>query len=215
MLERWRQMLAAVMASRFARAVFAVFGLVAAWDTFGSQLMPPSVRERWPTVYDLAAKTTGYFPWGVWVAVGATILIAFVLEYAHRKSGANGSVTVSGGNTFYSPTVTQIPPTPEQIRALPSAPLRKARRTGVAIRNERLTSEDQFPDWLARYQAWREETLKAAAKLSPVLHDLLETLNEMHGYPANATPVNEEHARRLAIMSEILLRIDKYLADLK
>ena len=36
------------------RIVFAIFG------TFGSQLMPPSVREKWPTAYDLAAKTTAH-----------------------------------------------------------------------------------------------------------------------------------------------------------
>jgi hypothetical protein len=64
-----------------------------------------------------------------------------------------------------------------------------------------------------RYGAWREQTLKAAAAVSPVLHDLLETLNEMHGYPANLVPINAEHARRLAIISEILRRIDRYLAD--
>jgi hypothetical protein len=34
------------MQSRFARIVFAIFGVVAAWDTFGSQLTPPGVREK-------------------------------------------------------------------------------------------------------------------------------------------------------------------------
>jgi len=111
------------------------------------------------------AITSGWFPFWVWVVVGATIMIAFTLEYAHRRQA-----TV-GGNTFHSPTVTQTPPTPEQVRALPSAPLRKARKEGVAIRNEVLTSEAQFPEWMERYAAWREQTLKAAAKVSPVLHD--------------------------------------------
>ena len=204
MLKRWQHTLAAVMQSRFARIVFTIFGVVAAWDTFGSQLMPPAVREKWPTAYDLAAKTTGFFPLWVWVVVGAAILIAFTIEYAHQKRG---------GDTFYSPTVTQTPPTPEQISALRSAPLREARRAGVAIRNEALTSEAQFPEWMERYRAWREQTLKAAANVSPVLHDLLETLNEMHGYPTGLAPVNGEHARRLAIVSEMLRRIDRYLAD--
>lgn len=185
MLKRWQHTLAAVMESRFARAVFAVFAVVATWDTLGSQLMPPTVRQKWPTAYDVVAITSGWFPFWVWVVVGATIMIAFTLEYAHRKQA-----TV-GGNTFHSPTVTQTPPTPEQVRALPSAPLRKARKEGVAIRNEVLTSEAQFPEWMERYAAWREQTLKAAAKVSPVLHDLLDPLNEMHGIQRACFPSTE------------------------
>jgi hypothetical protein len=34
----------------------------------------------------------------------------------------------------------------------------------------------------------------------------------MHGYPAGLVPVYGERARRLAIISEILRRIDRYLA---
>ena len=204
MLKRWQQTFAAVLESSFARIVFAVFAVVAAWDTFGSQLMPPGVRENWPTAYDVAGKTTGFFPLWVWIAVGASILIAFTFEYAHRKRG---------GNTFYSPTVTRFPLTLEQLRALPSAPLREARRAGVVIRNETLTSETQFPEWMERYGAWREQTLKTSAEISPVLHDLLESLNEVHGYPSGLAPINGQHALRLAIISEILRRIDRYLAE--
>ena len=50
---------------------------------------------------------------------------------------------------------------------------------------------------------------KGGGKHLPVLHDLLETLNEVHGYPAGLAPVNGEHALRLAIMSEILRRIGR------
>ena len=59
-----------------------------------------------------------------------------------------------------------LPLTLEQVRALPSALLREARRAGVVIRNEALTSETQFPEWMERYGAWREQTLKAAANIS-------------------------------------------------
>jgi hypothetical protein len=183
-----------------------IWAVVAAWDTLGSQLMPPGLREKWPTTYDVVAKTTGYFPFWVWILVGAAMLMAFVLEYAHRKQGGRG------GDTFYSPTVTQHPPTPAQLRALPTAPLRQARKEGVALRNRVLASDEQFAEWMERYHAWRERTLSAAAKASPVLHDLLDTLNEMQGYPAGVIPFNDEHARRLAIVSEILRRIDRYLA---
>ena len=179
------------MQSRFARIVFAIFGVVAAWDTFGSQLTPPGVREKWPTTYDLAAKTTGFFPLWVWVAVGAAILIAFTVEYAHQKRGSN---------TFYSPTVTQIPPTPAQIRAERSAPLRRARKVGVDLRNERIGNDDQFASWVNCYTLWRQETLASATKLSPVLHDRLETLNETRGIPGGVQIFSREHELRIAII---------------
>ncbi len=137
----------------------------------------------------------------------------FALEYAgHHKRRAEASGTLSGGNTFYSPTLTQIPPTPEQIKALASAPLRKMRKDGVALRNEHLRNDDHFSQWRLRYGLWREGTLAAAAKLSPVLHDRLETLNEIYGgIPGGVQVFSPEHAQCLSIMSEILRRVDKYL----
>jgi hypothetical protein len=83
----------------------------------------------------------------------------------------------------------------------------------VKIRNEKLNGVDQLPDWVERYGLWREQTLKAAATLSAVLHDRLETLNEVHGIPANVFIINPEHGRYVAIISEILRRIDKYLEE--
>jgi hypothetical protein len=133
-------------------------------------------------------------------------LIAFTLDYAHKKR--------AGGVGVPSPTVTQTPPTPEQLRALPSAPLRKLRKDGVALRNEHLRNDAEFDQWRARYVLWREETLAAAAKLSPVLHDRLETLNEIRGgIPRGVQVFSADHAYCLSIMSEILRRVDKYLEE--
>src|SRR3990170_643025 len=98
MLKRWQHTLAAVMQSRLARIVLGLWAVVAFWDTLGSQLMPPDVKEKWPTAFDGIAKTTGYFPFWVWILAGAGFLMAFVLEYAHRKQAA------VGGNVFFSPT---------------------------------------------------------------------------------------------------------------
>lgn len=207
--------MAAVLQSRFVRLVLAVWAAIGAWDLLGAQLVPPSWRQNWPTIYDAVVMTSGYFPWWVWLVVGALIMTAFSLEYAgHQKRRADASGASSVGNTFYSPTATQIPPTPEQVRAIPSAPLRKMRKEGVALRNEHLSNDDEFALWLGRYGLWREGTLDAAATLSPVLHDRLETLNEIHGgIPGGVQVFSPEHGHCLSIVSEILRRVDKYLEE--
>jgi hypothetical protein len=87
------------------------------------------------------------------------------------------------------------------------------RKAGVALRNERVRDEAEFAEWMRRYGVWREETLGAAAKSSPVLHDLIEIVNEVGPIPANVEVFCPEHKRLVGKMSEMLRRIDKYLTD--
>jgi hypothetical protein len=164
---------------------------------------------------DLVEMTTGYLPWWVWLVMVATTVALSSLVYAgHQKRRANAAVaSAAGGSVIYPPTVTQHPPTPAQVRAIPSAPLRKARKAGVGIRNETIRNDGEFEDWSRRYGLWREEILAAAAKLSPMLHDRLETLNEMGGIPGNVAIFSPEHRRHVAIISEILRRVDRYLEE--
>ena len=93
----WRDNLAAVRESRLAKMALVIWGVSAAWDLLGSQWVPASWGEKWPTAYEVVAKTTGYFPWWVWLIVGTLIVVAASLAYAgEQKRRADASVAASG-----------------------------------------------------------------------------------------------------------------------
>ena len=72
---------------RWVWVVYLFFGLVGLWDTIGAQLVPPTVAEKWPTIYALAMSLSGLFPWWGWV-IGALVFALFVtVEYAVRRKG--------------------------------------------------------------------------------------------------------------------------------
>src|SRR5262245_58391932 len=81
----WRDYLAAVRESRLAKMALVIWGVSAAWDLLGSQWVPISWGEKWPTAYEVVAKTTGYFPWWVWLIVGTLIVVAASLAYAGEQ----------------------------------------------------------------------------------------------------------------------------------
>jgi adenylate cyclase len=92
----WRDNLAAVRESRLAQMALGIWGVIGAWDLLGSQLVPASWREKWPTAYEVVAKTTGYFPWWVWLIVGTLIVVAASLAYAgEQKRRADASVSLA------------------------------------------------------------------------------------------------------------------------
>lgn len=84
------------------------------------------------------------------------------------------------------------------------------RRIGVAIRNEPVPSEQLFPPWKAKYEQWRAEVLAAADKVNEGLRQRLEVLDRLRP-PPSLPVVSNEHARCIAIASEILLRLEERL----
>jgi hypothetical protein len=85
------------------------------------------------------------------------------------------------------------------------------RASGVKIRNERI-KPDEHAGWVKRFVKWREEALDAASRASPNLRSYLDVLNETRNPPAGVNPVSSEHALQLRILSEIIARIEAYLA---
>jgi uncharacterized membrane protein len=93
----WRDILAAVRKSRLVKIalgiLIVIWAVIGNWDLFLSELMPARWAENrsW-RVIDVVEKTTGYFPWWVWLIVGTLIVVAASLAYAvEQKRRADGS----------------------------------------------------------------------------------------------------------------------------
>lgn len=119
---RWRDSVAAVRESRPSKILLGILGILGIWSTVGAQLVPPSWRERWPTAYDFFVTGLGYIPWWVWLIGGALVVVVSSLMYAgHHKRRADGLAGITPGSIIDPPTVTQKPPSPEQIRVRAAA----------------------------------------------------------------------------------------------
>ena len=84
----------------------------------------------------------------------------------------------------------------------------------MEIRNARFrapSAQADFAAWMPRYEDWRNRTLAAAGALSPHLRSDLQVLDQMGPPPAGVNPINREHARAHAIISEITKRLAEYL----
>ena len=115
----WRDNLAAVRESRLAKMALVIWGVSAAWDLLGRQWMPASWGEKWPTAYEVVAKTTGYFPWWVWLIVGTLIVVAASLAYAgEQKRRADASQAFQVRSTG----VAVAPSSPADALPLPDKP---------------------------------------------------------------------------------------------
>ena len=115
----WRDNLAAVRESRLAKSALAIWGVSAAWDLLGREWMPASWGEKWPTAYEVVAKTTGYFPWWVWLIVGTLIVVAASLAYAgEQKRRADASQAFKVRSTG----VAVAPSSPADALPLPDKP---------------------------------------------------------------------------------------------
>src|SRR5512141_1080833 len=122
----WRDSWAAVRKSRLAKiaigisaGIGTVMTVIGAWELVGSQMVPDSWREKWPTAYQVVAKTTGYFPWWVWLIVGMLIVVAASLAYAgEQKRRADASQAFQVRSTG----VAVAPSSPADALPLPDKP---------------------------------------------------------------------------------------------
>lgn len=86
----------------------------------------------------------------------------------------------------------------------------RLRKSGVDLRNQRITS-DQYNKWYADYQVWHKEMLVEAEKISRNLHQWLETLERQPNEPVNEFSIDPGHRKVLCNFSEALRRLGLYL----
>ncbi len=100
MLLQWlaarRDILVSVWHTRIGKAVLLVWAAISTWDTVGAQLLSPNWRQKWPTIYDMVAMTSGFFPFWVWLLVGAALLVALSLEYGlyHKRKAEVAGIEI-------------------------------------------------------------------------------------------------------------------------
>ncbi len=89
--------------------------------------------------------------------------------------------------------------------------LRDLRRSGVALRNERVADAVQWADWRSRFDVWRSDVLAVADQISRNLYARLETLDQVRAPPALQWPFHSlEHQNLSGVTSEILQRIEEH-----
>ena len=110
------------------------------------------------------------------------------------------------GRTSGVPTGSEMKP---EVTGYPSAALWTLRERGVQLRN-RLITLQELPQWEAEFEAWHSELLSEAEKESPPLRHWLGTLDKVTQWDLT-TWVNEEHRRKLNMLSEILDRLEAHL----
>ena len=85
MEDRWK-VLRALWSRGWVRWCVYIWAPIGAYDTFASQLLPPSWRDRAPTIYQVVTVTSGWLSWQEWLLIGMAILLAATFEYAVRQS---------------------------------------------------------------------------------------------------------------------------------
>lgn len=68
------------------RIVYVLIAVIGIWDTAGSQLVPKSVGEKWPTIYELVMSMSGMSPWWGWVIGALGFALMVTVEYAVRRT---------------------------------------------------------------------------------------------------------------------------------
>ena len=84
------------------------------------------------------------------------------------------------------------------------------RKEGVALRNERIPTDDFFAAWTGRVNDWNSRVLTRAEKANPNLRGYLETLDQLRQAPTLPS-LGPEHTHQIRVMSEILQRLEAYL----
>lgn len=85
--------------------VWAVVAVISLWDLAGAQLVPESVGQKWPRIYDLAATVIGLLPgWG-WVIIALALGLFWSIEFGVRQ-GRRHSQPLSRDNEERSKATT-------------------------------------------------------------------------------------------------------------
>ena len=88
----------------------------------------------------------------------------------------------------------------------------RLRSDGITLRNTRVTSDPSFAEWIEKSEAWRSEVLERAEVISMNLRNWLDRLDRCNPPPQMPWPWhNDDHAHRVKIFSEILLRMQTFL----
>lgn len=76
--------------SRWAKWGLGIWVAISTWDTFGAQILPPSVEKRFPDAFAMVEAVSGLLPYGAWLLILAALIAGASVEYAHRKHPPQG-----------------------------------------------------------------------------------------------------------------------------
>jgi hypothetical protein len=69
------------------------------------------------------------------------------------------------------------------------------RSSGISMRNDRVSSEDEFNDWQGRFWTWRTNVIAQAGLVDQNLQNWLDRLDRTQPPPLGHAPFNAEHER--------------------
>lgn len=132
-----------VFGRSWARRAIVVWTFLGAWDLALSQLMPPSLAEHFPKVYQVIGMTSSILPlWG-WLVGTALLLAGISFEYAFRQSRrVNALVPKDAARGTYKTKSSHLPE-----RASPSTGEGAARTGEPAEADAALKVMETAPNW--------------------------------------------------------------------
>jgi hypothetical protein len=71
---------------RWVRFALLLWAVIAAYDTFVHQFIPEPLTHRFPKIYELIYRTSGWLPWWTWLVVLALIVSGASIEFASKRS---------------------------------------------------------------------------------------------------------------------------------
>ena len=80
------------------RVALLIWAIIAAYDTFSSQILPETLAKKAPKVREVIVMTSGWLPFWVWLLLLAAILIFASLEFALRRTN---KIDTAGGKVVH------------------------------------------------------------------------------------------------------------------
>jgi hypothetical protein len=74
------------------RVALLLWAIIAAYDTFSSQILPDTLAKKAPKVREVIVMTSGWLPFWAWLLLLAAILVFASLEFALRRTARVGAV---------------------------------------------------------------------------------------------------------------------------
>jgi hypothetical protein len=81
--------LRSVIAGKWVKWLLGAWALISSYDTFGAQLVPRWLADRWPPLYEAIEMTSGWLPWWAWGWIVTGLVLFAVIEYAARLRSAS------------------------------------------------------------------------------------------------------------------------------